>query len=98
MRFAALFAFLALTTVGMCQVVPRITIRPQPVRIQVRHADPWAIKTLLDGGQLQSPELSTILALMGQAPPTNNSGSALFPDGRFMVNPADNSLWFIPNG
>ena len=77
--------------------IPRITIRRQPVRIQVRHADPWMIKSLLEGGQIQSPELSTILALMGGQPPQGNGSNSLVTDGKLMVNPTDNSLWFIPN-
>lgn len=77
--------------------VPRIVLRKQPIRIQIRHADPWAVKVLLEGGELRSPELSTILALMGGQPPASNGGNSLYPDGKFMVNPGDNSLWFIPN-
>ena len=88
---------LAATAAMSLAQIPRITLRRQPVRIQVRNADPWAIKTMLEGGQIQSPELSTILALMGGQPPASNGGSPLFPDGKFVVNPADNSLWFIPN-
>ena len=96
MRVAALLVLSLLTVSVFAQGVPQLRLRRQPVRIQVRHADPWAIKTLLEGGQLQSPELSTILALMGSAPPANGNGTPLFPDGKFIVNPADNSLWFIP--
>lgn len=77
--------------------IPRITVRRQPIRIQIRHADPWAVKVMLEGGQLQSPELSTILALMGGQPPQSNGGNSLYADGKFIVNPGDNSLWFIPN-
>ncbi|MBC8066138.1 MAG: hypothetical protein H7Y17_15000, partial [Chlorobia bacterium] len=86
-----------------------------------RHADPWAVKVLLEGGDLRHPELSTILALMGGGgqgglgggrgaggqgqggqgglggPGGGNGTSPLFPDGKFIVNPGDNSLWFIPN-
>ncbi len=68
-----------------------------PIRLKIRHADPWAVKALLEGFQLRSPELSTIAlitgngGLMGAA-----AGQAFFKSGRFMVNPTDNSLWFIP--
>lgn len=122
----ALLGLVAVTAFG--QAVPQLRIKRQPVQIKIRHADPWAVKTLLEGGELRHPELSTILALMGgrggqggQAggqqggpnrgqgggtgqgntggtPGTGGSGvSPLFPDGKFIVNPADNSLWFIPN-
>jgi len=88
---------LAATAAMATAQIPRITVRRQPIRIQIRHADPWAIKIMLEGGQIQSPELSTILALMGGQPPQSNGGNSLYPDGKFLVNPADNSLWFIPN-
>lgn len=69
----------------------------QPIQIRVRHADPWAVKTLLEGGQLRSPEISTVMALMGVPQNNQGTGTPLFPDGKFIVNPGDNSLWFIPN-
>lgn len=96
MRLAAilLVGLIAVTAFGQ-NAPPRQ--RRQPVQIRVRHADPWAVKTLLEGGQLISPELSTILALMGAPPPVTQGANGLFQDGKFIVNPADNSLWFIPN-
>jgi len=93
----AICILIAATTAMAAAQIPRITLRKQPIRIQVRHADPWAVKTMLEGGQIQSPELSTILALMGGQPPAPGGNGGLFPDGKFMVNPTDNSLWFIPN-
>ena len=96
MRFTA--ALVCILLAGICSAqVPVLRIRKQPVRIPVRHADPWAVKTMLEGGQLQFPELSTILALMGRAPPASSGGTSLIEDGKLVVNPADNSLWFIPN-
>lgn len=72
-----------------------------PVRIPIRHADPWFIKFFLEGQQLRSPEISTIM-LIGGAPPGATQGiqqgaSALFSGGKLLVNPTDNSLWFIPD-
>lgn len=122
MRFAAiaLMGLIAVSAVG--QVVPQLRIKRQPVQIRIRHADPWAVKTLLEGGELRHPELSTILALMGGGPGGGGAGapggagqgggrgqgagqpgqagsgaSPLFPGGKFIVNPGDNSLWFIPD-
>ncbi|MBN9500708.1 MAG: hypothetical protein BGO01_16375 [Armatimonadetes bacterium 55-13] len=73
------------------------TVRRQPVQLKVRHADPWAIKAMLEGQKIISPEISTILALMGMPPQTTQGTQGLFDDGKFLVNPNDNSLWFIPN-
>ncbi|HVL37997.1 MAG TPA: hypothetical protein VM328_01275 [Fimbriimonadaceae bacterium] len=71
----------------------------RPVKIQIHRADPWAIKALLEGQSLMSPELSTVLRLFG-APagmgPAMGTGTPWFPEGSLMVNPADNSLWFVP--
>jgi len=76
----------------------QVKVRRQPVQIRVRHADPWAIKALLEGQSITAPELSTVLALMGMpAGATQGSGKPLFDDGKFIINPADNSLWFIPD-
>lgn len=75
----------------------QIKLRRQPVQIRVRHADPWAIKAMLEGQSLQFPELSTVLAVMGMPPQASQGGKPLFDDGKFIVNPADNSLWFIPD-
>ncbi len=89
---------LALSAVSAFGQTLQLRIKPQPIQIRVRHADPWAIKTMLEGGQLRSPELSTILALMGGPPPQGQTGgNPLFPDGKFIVNPGDNSLWYVPN-
>jgi hypothetical protein len=97
MRWIIGLVSIVLATSAFAQNI-QIKVKRQPVQLRVRHADPWAIKTLLEGGQLRSPELSTILALMGGQPPAgNNNGTPLFPDGKFVVNPGDNTLWFIPN-
>ena len=78
-------------------VAASASAQARPVRIPIRHADPWAIKAMLEGRPIVSPELSTVLLLGGQAP-AGTAVNALFRNGRFVVNPADNSLWFIPDG
>ena len=75
----------------------RITIRRQPVQIRIRHADPWAVKAMLEGQSINSPEISTVMALMGMPQQATQTTKGLFDDGKLLVNPADNSLWFIPN-
>lgn len=72
-------------------------VRRQPVQLKVRHADPWAVKALLEGQSIMSPELSTILNLMGVPPQASQGVNGLFTDGKLIINPADNSIWFIPN-
>jgi len=53
---------------------------------------------MLEGRQILSPELSTVLALSGGAPPAMAQATApLVMNGRFMVNPTDNTLWFFPD-
>ena len=75
----------------------QIKVRRQPVQIRVRHADPWAIKAMLEGQSLAAPELSTVLAIMGMPAQAAQGGKPLFDDGHFIVNPGDNSLWFFPD-
>jgi len=69
----------------------------QPIRIKVRHADPWFVKGMLEGRPLVSPELSTLLNGMGFPEGAVNMISKTFENGKFMVNPTDNSIWWIPN-
>ncbi len=71
---------------------------PRPIRIPVRHADPWAIKALMEGRPLVSPEVSTILLLSGQPAMAGAVAAAsnLLMGGTLFVNPTDNSLWWIP--
>ena len=92
MRLASLIA-LALTSVSaMGQTSPR------PVRIAVRHADPWAIKAMMEGGSIVSPEISTLLNRLGQpaAAAAVAGASNLLMGGVLFVNPTDNSLWWVP--
>jgi hypothetical protein len=130
MKLAAFITISMLAVGAYAQGVPQFRLRPQPIQIKIRHADPWAVKTLLEGGELRAPELSTILALMGGTGGQGGQGgqggagggrggaggaggrggaggaaggqggdgrSPLFPGGRFIINPGDNSLWFIPD-
>lgn len=102
MRSIALFLCLggaAIRSHAQLPIVPEDVTRP--VRIAIRHADPWFIKFFLEGRQLQSPEISTIM-LIGGAPPGAAQGmqqgaNVFFSGGKLLVNPTDNSLWFIPD-
>jgi hypothetical protein len=71
--------------------------RAKPLRIQIRRADPYFVKGMLEGRGLTSPELSTALDFMGLPGQIVNVIDSLFKDGTFLVNAADNSLWWIPN-
>ncbi len=70
----------------------------RPIRIPVRHADPWAIKAQMEGRPLVSPEISTVLLAMGQTSLAGAAAAAtnLLMGGVLFVNPTDNSLWWIP--
>ncbi len=75
--------------------------RKMPIRIAVRHADPYMIKALLEGRSVSAPEISTIMGMMGMNGGASQSAqqgldqaNAIFKDGFFIVNPTDNSLWF----
>ena len=72
---------------------------PRPIRIPVRHADPWAIKSMMEGRPLVSPELSTLLLSMGQTGLAGAAAAAsnLLMGGYLIVNPTDNSLWWYPD-
>jgi hypothetical protein len=71
-----------------------------PVKFQIFHADPWAVKALLEGRQHSQPEISTVAALgggTGMQGGQSNQKSPLLQDGYLVVNPTDNSLWWYPN-
>ncbi len=72
---------------------------PVPVKFPIRHADPWAVKAMIEGLNIKSPELSTVMNMLGGRPPAaqGNSTSPLLKDGYLVVNPTDNSLWWYPN-
>lgn len=69
----------------------------KPIRIKIRHADPWFVKSMLEGRPVLSPEISTLLNGMGVPEGAVNMIDKIFENGIFMVNPADNSIWWIPN-
>ncbi|HTQ10610.1 MAG TPA: hypothetical protein VMI31_11100 [Fimbriimonadaceae bacterium] len=91
MKLIASLAFLAASAMLFAQ-------GPTFYRVRVRHADPWAIKALIEGTPIARPELSTILGFAG----VPDKDSALIEEmfggqGRLLVNPTDNSLIFIPD-
>lgn len=92
-----LLPLLALAVAGgaIAQDLPKRT--PVPIQFKIRHADPWFIKGLLEGQNLISPELSTIIGFMGFPEAGTNAVNRLFTGGRLVVNPTDNSLWFFPD-
>lgn len=92
-----LLPLLAMAIAGgaIAQDLPRKT--PVPIRIPVRHADPWFIKGMLEGIPLISPEVSTIIGFMGFPDAGANAVNKMFTGGRLVVNPTDNSLWFFPD-
>jgi hypothetical protein len=70
---------------------------PRAVRIPVRHADPWMVKAMLEGLAVRTPEISTTGGLQGLGGQAANAAATFLRNGRLMVNPTDNSLWYIPN-
>lgn len=73
-----------------------LSVSAQPVRLRIRHADPWMVKAMLEGQQVTAPEISTVWALNGMMPAAGQAVQNYFARGRFVVNAADNSLWFFP--
>lgn len=91
MRTLLALGILAVAALGFAQTA--VT----PVKIKVRHADPWMLVALLQGQPVISPEISTLMGFMGMpAPPQTPGFGNLFPAGRVFVNPTDNSIWFVP--
>ena len=68
-----------------------------PVRFEIHHADPWAVKAMLEGNPISQPEISTILGFRGGGSQRQTNKSPLLQDGYLVVNPTDNSLWWYPN-
>lgn len=68
----------------------------KPIRIKVRHADPWFVKAMLEGQPMLSPEVSTLFNFMGLPSGAANMIDKMFEGGTFIVNAADNSIWWIP--
>lgn len=67
-----------------------------PFRIPVRHADPWMVKAMLEGIPVRSPEMSAMPGFQGLGQATN-AAVAFLQNGKLVVNPTDNSLWYFPN-
>lgn len=70
---------------------------PRPIKFQIRHADPWMIAALLQGQPVSQPEISTLFGFLAPPPPPVNNVGSLLPPGRIIINPADNTIWFIPD-
>ncbi len=68
-----------------------------PVRIRVLHADPWFLKALFEGARPSCPEVSQMLVLGFPVMLATAQAAALFQGGRWIVNPTDNSLIWVPD-
>lgn len=75
--------------------LPALPPSSDPIRIEVRHADPYLIVALLKGLQPPFPELST-LGVFGYQLPQDETRNP-FVRGLLIVNPADNSILFFPD-
>lgn len=71
--------------------------KPAPIRLQIRHADPWFIKGILEGLPMRQPEISTYPGFGGLGAATAQGAAKFFSNGKLVVNPTDNSLWFFPD-
>lgn len=91
MKLAGAVLLLSLVTSAFAQETSR------PIRIPVRHADPYMVKALLEGQAIFQPELSTALGFAGVPGQAAGAVNTFFKNGRLVVNPTDNSLWFFPN-
>ena len=78
----------------ICAAFAHSSVRP--FKVVVRHADPYMIKAILDGRQVNAPEISTVFWAGGSALLGATQTVALFQNGYWFVNPTDNSLWFVP--
>ena len=93
-----LTVLLALAITGtLCSQQTPVRRRFDPVKITVRYADPWFLKAMFEGRPIWQPELSTIIGFMGWPADPGNAVNSLFENGKLLVNPTDNSLWFYPN-
>ena len=82
----------------VCCVAPAIGQTPRgPFRFRVLHADPWTIKAMIEGTATRSPETSTLPGFGGPiAKAANAAVNRVLRDGYLVVNPTDNSLWYVP--
>lgn len=95
------FVLVSATTVFASGGKVRQVDNRTPVKLPIRHADPWAVKALIEGTSISQPELSTIIGMLGGAANrssnnTQGANSPLLKDGFLVVNPTDNSLWWYP--
>lgn len=67
-----------------------------PARIRVYHADPYVLVALLEGRQVPFPEMSTLAVFGFQPGQSGQQGQGFYPQGTFIVNPTDNSIWYLP--
>jgi hypothetical protein len=95
MRLLAALVFITATGMAVAQQAP--TASKEPYQIRVRHADPWAIKAMLEGQSIVSPEMSTLFAFFGMPQNTMQNVNSLITGGKLIVNPTDNSIWFFPD-
>ncbi len=94
MKGPALIFILVTAHLGLAQQLP-VPQPSRPIRFAVNHADPWMIVALLEGRRVVSPEMSTLFNAMGMPQQVEQGLNRLF-QGRFIVNPTDNSIWFYP--
>jgi hypothetical protein len=95
MRLA--MAFVLAATVGLAAAQEPPKPSSLPYRIKIRHADPWAVKAMMEGTSIVSPEMSTVLGFMGLPQNATQAVGSLIEGGKLVVNPTDNSLWFFPD-
>jgi hypothetical protein len=69
---------------------------PRPIKFIIRKADPYMVKAMLEGQPVVSPEMSTLFGASG-FPAAGQALNNFFAKGKWVVNPADNSLWFFPD-
>ncbi len=69
---------------------------PHAFRIPVRHADPWMIKAMMEGRPIAAPELSASIGIGGMVGQMISAVGSLIQNGVLIVNPTDNSLWWLP--
>jgi hypothetical protein len=86
---------LALAVAGVSAA--QSTLPPRPIRIPIRHADPWMVKAMLEGMPVVQPEYSTLPGFAGMGGGATQGLSSLLSGGKLVVNPTDNSLWFFPD-
>lgn len=93
-----LLSFYALAVA--CSAMAQSTLpaqKKEPIRLQIRHADPWFVKAMLEGIPVQNPEISTLPGFAGLGNAAGQGLGRFLSTGKLVVNPTDNSLWFFPD-